>query len=183
MLAQHTLIVCLGGILAAPIGVVHQTGGGHASPQRQLQRLQGQLRPQVRLHGPPDDAARVQVEHDRQIQPALPRPDEGDVGGPTLVGRVGLDVTREHVGGDGPAVRAVGGVPEASRGQAHEPRNVRRTQAGRVTLPTAPRSARAELLVDTRAPIARLAAWMARMCTCSRSLSRSRWRGNRCIQA
>ena len=65
MLAQHTLI-SLGGILAAPIGMVHQTGGGHASPQRQLQRLQGQLRLQVRLHGPPADAARVQVEHDRR---------------------------------------------------------------------------------------------------------------------
>ena len=41
--------------------------------------------PESYTNGPPDDAARVQVEHDRQIQPALPRPDEGDVGGPPLV--------------------------------------------------------------------------------------------------
>ena len=149
MLAQHTLI-SLGGILAAPIGMVHQTGGGHASPQRQLQRLQGQLRLQVRLHGPPDDAARVQVEHDRQIQPALPRPDEGDVGGPPLVWMVGLEVTLEHVGGDGPAVRAVGGVPDASRGQAHEPHV---PQQSRDTLPPHRTALLRELLVDTRAPI------------------------------
>ena len=69
--------------------------------------------------GPADDPAREQVQHDRQVQPALGRPDVGEVGHPALVRRRRLELPIQHVRCDrAPAARprpraadAAGGAP------------------------------------------------------------------------
>ena len=87
----------LGWHLVAPIGVVHQTGGGHVAP-RQLKRLRASssagaaarsTRRRCARTGrarPPDTAVQMKVMSVVQ-----------------LVGLVGLEDDREHVEGDGPA--------------------------------------------------------------------------------
>lgn len=67
-----------------------------------------------RLLVPSRQAAREQVEDDRQIQPAFSRPDVGDVDAPFLIGSLGLERLVEQVWGDGPRVLAVGGALEAT---------------------------------------------------------------------
>ena len=56
---------------------------------RHVQRGQNQLGAQMRLHRPADDAARIHVEHDRQIQKSRPRRDVGDIGDPQPIGALG----------------------------------------------------------------------------------------------
>ncbi len=41
-------------------------------------------------HGPADDAAGMPVDEDRKIEPALPRPDVGDVVHPSLIQAAGM---------------------------------------------------------------------------------------------
>ena len=127
-----------------------QAGSWHPPPQRQVQRLECQLGAQVRPYGPPDHAPREQVEDHRQIQPALPRPEVGDVGDPAFVRALRVEVAPEHVRRHGQPMGAVGGVPEPLLGHAHEAQFPQ--QAGDPFL--AHREAfLLELLVDPRAPV------------------------------
>lgn len=52
------------------------------------------------LHGPTDDAAREEVQHESDVEPALSCPDIGEVSQPLLVRPVGLEVPVEDVVGD-----------------------------------------------------------------------------------
>ncbi len=54
-------------------------------------------------------ASGKQIQHYGQIEPAFPRPDIGDVGGPDLVGRFGLKLPIQQVLGHRQAVLGVGG--------------------------------------------------------------------------
>ena len=78
--------------------------------------------------GPADDHAREQIHDDGQIQPALPRPDVGDVGHPGLVGRRGGELSLQEIRDqdrrltDRSAPRAIA-VQRAKTGFAHEPRD------------------------------------------------------------
>jgi hypothetical protein len=63
--------------------------------------------------GPANDAPGKQVQHDRQIQPALIGPDIRNVDAPFLVRRGGGEVLVKQTGRDGPAMVAVGGFLES----------------------------------------------------------------------
>jgi hypothetical protein len=85
--------------------------GGHEEGGR------GELCAQVVAHGPPHDLAARQVEHSRQVPPALAGRHVGDVGEPDLVRGRGREALLQEVGRDRQAVAAVGGAgPEAARG-------------------------------------------------------------------
>jgi hypothetical protein len=77
------------------------------APHGHHQRIGHELRGHAVLHRPANDATRVQVQHRSGIQPALGRPDVGEVGHPLLVGRIGLELTVQHVVGDGAALASV----------------------------------------------------------------------------
>ena len=68
---------------------------------------------QVALHptadGPADDAPRMQIKDDSQIQPAFPRPDIADVTGPFLVWAISSKVPVQQVGCDIELMIAVSG--------------------------------------------------------------------------
>lgn len=48
---------------------------------------------------PANDPPRVEVEHDREVEPALRRPDVGDIGAPLAIPLLGFEVLSEQVGG------------------------------------------------------------------------------------
>jgi hypothetical protein len=78
---REQLRVCHGGILAAPIRVVQQPGFGGAMADRHRQRLLREVTGEPSLQRPADHGARVEIEDDREIEPALRGPDIGDVPG------------------------------------------------------------------------------------------------------
>ena len=57
--------------------------------------------------GPADDAARVQIQDDGQIQPTFAGPYVADVFGPFLVGAISQEVLIQHIGRDVERVVAV----------------------------------------------------------------------------
>ena len=60
-------LVSAGGILAAAVGVVHQTGQRAAALERHVQGSQRQLLGHLFVHRPTDHLAGKEVEHDGQI--------------------------------------------------------------------------------------------------------------------
>ena len=58
----------------------NDAAGGLSAPDSLKQRIQGQLFRETGLHRPADDLACKEVDDDRQVKPALPGPDIGDVG-------------------------------------------------------------------------------------------------------
>lgn len=72
------------------------------------QRIEGQILLQPIARRPADNALGIKVEHDRQIEPALGRPDVTDVGAPLLIGAVAIEVLVKEIGGDRTAMTAVG---------------------------------------------------------------------------
>ena len=59
-------------VLNAAVGMVDQATGDHLpAGQRHLKRIQGQARPQVISHCPPDDLAAEGVQHDGQVDEGL----------------------------------------------------------------------------------------------------------------
>jgi hypothetical protein len=83
------LLVARGGILTASIRVVQQPGFGGAMADRHRQRLLREITGEPSLQRPADHGAGVEIEDDREIEPALRGPDIGDVPGPhTRFGRV-----------------------------------------------------------------------------------------------
>jgi hypothetical protein len=72
------------GVLAAVVAVMDH-GLRAALCDRHVQRIEDQLGPQMRRHGPPDDLPTPRTEHDREEQEPCPRRDVGDVGDPELI--------------------------------------------------------------------------------------------------
>jgi hypothetical protein len=95
-MTSQDLVVQKSGILGAAVRVVPQSSHRVAPPDCHGQRL-GKPAP----HRPGNSHARVEVQHHGQIQPALRRPDVGDVAGPHPIGLGHGELTIERVGGDG----------------------------------------------------------------------------------
>jgi hypothetical protein len=82
--------------------VVHEPGVGAAAADGHLERVDDELGPEVVGERPADDPAAVEVDHRRQVQPALPRPDVGDIRRPQPVrlGRVEVALHEIRRGAD-----------------------------------------------------------------------------------
>lgn len=74
------------GILAAPIGVVHQARRRLTPALCHGQRLRHDVRRHPRRNRPTHDLPVKQIEHDGQVQPAFFRPEIGDIRCPDLIG-------------------------------------------------------------------------------------------------
>ncbi len=66
-------------VLAATIGVVDQPGRRLPTRQRHRQRVERELARHPLAHRPAHDPAREEIEDHGEVQPALQRPDVGDV--------------------------------------------------------------------------------------------------------
>ena len=106
MLLQ-SLAVLVRGELHAAVRVVNEAGCGTLPHDGHVERGKRQLVAEVVGHGPADDAAREQVEHHGQVQPALGGPDVGQVGQPDPVRRPGREVAPEQVRRHREGMRAV----------------------------------------------------------------------------
>ena len=60
--------------------------------ERHVERIEHQMTIDTPTHGPANDASRVQIHNDRQVQPTLSGPQVGDVRGPALVRCLGREV-------------------------------------------------------------------------------------------
>ncbi|GAC44372.1 predicted hydrolase [Paenibacillus popilliae ATCC 14706] len=80
------LLVIMGGILAAAIGMMQYLTIGLLTAVSLPQRLQHQFLRHSVAHVPADDLAGVQVHDARQVQPAFLRPDVGHVCHPFFIG-------------------------------------------------------------------------------------------------
>ncbi|KKC32793.1 hypothetical protein WH91_11905 [Devosia psychrophila] len=94
--------------------MMDQTGRRLAHDERLSESRQSQGAVQAVAGGPADDATREQIQHYRQIQPALPGPDVGDIDPPLLIGTPGLEHLVEQVRRHWPGMLAVGGALEAA---------------------------------------------------------------------
>ena len=93
--------------LAATIRVVNAALGWPAQGDGHVQGTDRQVLLHPIADRPPDHPARMQVEDDGQIDPALPRPDPGDVTSPFLVGLARRKVLIQEVRRDVEPVVAV----------------------------------------------------------------------------
>ena len=84
--AQEALVL-LARELTAAIGVQQHRIAILSLPQRHEHRLQYELAILNRAHRPADDESGVKVDHHAQVQPALRRPDEGDIRDPFTIRR------------------------------------------------------------------------------------------------
>src|SRR5690606_8733197 len=84
-----------------------QARGRSPRQQRVAQRVATQRRVDPLADGPADYPPREEVDHRRQVQPALLRPDVRDVGHPDLIWRGGREVSLEEVGRRLLAVRGI----------------------------------------------------------------------------
>ena len=107
MLAQDFLIV-VGAILTAAICVVDAAFWRSAQSYGHVQRPDRQVALHPIADGPADDAPRMQIEDDSQIQPAFPGPGIADVTGPFLVSAISSEVPVQQVRRDIETVIAVG---------------------------------------------------------------------------
>ena len=73
------------GVLAAAVRMMHQARRRTLPETGHRQRVSHDIRRHARLQRPTYDFPVEQVEHDRQIQPALVRPQVGDVRCPDLI--------------------------------------------------------------------------------------------------
>jgi len=122
----HQALELFAGVLAALVGMVQQGIGLAAPPDRHDQGVGDELGRHGVAHRPADDAARVQVDHGRNIQPAFGGPDVGEVGHPFTVRRVGGELAIEHIAGDHRPFAIVPGQPtppwpRLQRLLAHQP--------------------------------------------------------------
>ena len=114
-------------VLRALIGV-NQRAARSSSPHRHQHGIEHELAVNRRPGGPAHDQAREQIHDDGQVEPALPRPNVGDVGHPGLVwprrGELPLQEIRDQDRrlADRPAPRAIA-VQRAQIGFAHQPRD------------------------------------------------------------
>ena len=73
------------GVLAAPVGVMHQPRGRLPAEPGHGQRIGHDVRRHARFQRPADDLAVEQIQHDGQVEPAFIGPQVGDVGRPDLI--------------------------------------------------------------------------------------------------
>ena len=95
--------------------MMQQTWSGLPDDEGTSQRSQRELLVKTVAHRPAHDPSRVQVEDHRQVQPALPRPDVGDVAPPLPIRPSRREVLVEVVGRDREGVAAVRRASEAGR--------------------------------------------------------------------
>ena len=62
----------------------------------------------------PNDAPGIQIQHHRQIQPALAGRDISDIGDPFFIGPLGRKITTESVGGNWMRMATLGRGPKSS---------------------------------------------------------------------
>ena len=103
------LLVVIASILHAPVAVVQ-----HRPDRRRCSRALPRARTtssaaEVVGRRPADHPAAAQVQHRRQVQPALAGGDVGDVADPDPIDLAGLEPAIQRVLGDGVAVARVGG--------------------------------------------------------------------------
>src|SRR5882672_837763 len=80
------VLVAVGRVLDATIGVEEQSGLGSASRDRALERPQGYLSGAVASERPAHDAPREQIHHRGQVAPALAQTQVREIAHPDLVG-------------------------------------------------------------------------------------------------
>ena len=85
------------GKLAAAIRVENDRRSAGPLPQGHQHRLDHQLAVLTRTHRPAHDQARIQIQHDAQVQPVFGSPNVGDVGDPFGIGRRGAEVPVEMI--------------------------------------------------------------------------------------
>jgi hypothetical protein len=107
--------------------VVQEPGRWVAVPERHRERLPREITREPGTHRPADHSARVEVEHHREIEPALSGPDIADITSPHPVGAVDRELAIERVRRHRPRVTRIGGGPPLFHGlgadavRAHEP--------------------------------------------------------------
>src|SRR5262249_46876352 len=87
-----------------------------------VQRLEDELRAEVRCHRPADDATAPRIEHDGEVEEAGPGWDVGDVRDPEPVGSHGGEVAVHEIGSGARltiADRRADPLASAHAGQAH----------------------------------------------------------------
>ena len=88
-------------VLAAAVRVMQHTAPWTPIAKRHRQRSVDQLGTHVRRHRPADDAARPEVHHDREVEPAFMRAHVSDVGRPDLITLTDIEASVELILGDG----------------------------------------------------------------------------------
>src|SRR6266851_4094372 len=125
----EVVLVAVGRVLDATVGMEQQPGLGSASSDRALERPQGHLSGAVASERPAHDAPGEQVHHGRQVAPALAQTQVREIPHPNLVGArrqgfIQAQVPRlqeEFVNAAGIAVHAADPSPQASL--AHQARH------------------------------------------------------------
>ena len=90
--SREDVLISDAGVLTAAISMMQQARGGPATSQGHVQRGLHQVRRHRLRESPADNAARIQIEHCGQIQPALTRRDIRDTG--TCAARSAVQVCR-----------------------------------------------------------------------------------------
>lgn len=101
-------------ILTATIRVKNQTRRGPAAKPRHAQSIRHSVGLHMRPHAPAHHLAAEQVQHRRQVQPALVGGDVGDVAALDLIGRLGREVALQQVRGNRQIVFTVRGDDKLS---------------------------------------------------------------------
>jgi hypothetical protein len=112
--------VVAAGVGTAAIGVVDEARVGTAVSQCCPQGHEREVPVDRGAGCPAHDTPGEQIEHDGEVQPALPGPEVGDVRHPDLVGRGRAEVPLQHVRSDGKRVVRVGGLAEAAPRSARQ---------------------------------------------------------------
>jgi hypothetical protein len=113
--------------LRSLIGVMHRPAVGPTVRDGHLERLDDELGAHVVSHRPADDLAAIAIHHRREVQPAFPGADVGDVRAPQPVHSGRVEVARDKVWGGPDALhtdrRAAATATNQTRqaSVAHEP--------------------------------------------------------------
>ena len=110
--AEQRLIVYRA-VLRPTVGMMDQSRRGVAGHQSTAQGFDREISLQAVTRRPANDAPREEVENDGEVEPALCRPDVGDVRPPFPVWAVRREVLRHQIGGDRPGMFAVRRALEA----------------------------------------------------------------------
>src|SRR5512132_1006475 len=115
--------VVAAGVLATLVRMEDHPGDGIAGGDRVGQRVSDQAGAQVLGQGEPDHPARGNVDHRRQVQPAFPGREVGDVAAPAGVDRRSVDgkVAADQVRAGGGCRVGDGGALEPARRAATQP--------------------------------------------------------------
>jgi len=98
---REGLTIIAAGVLNAAIGVEEQLGWGTAMQQGHGQSIENQSGVNALAHGPTDDFAAVEVQDGREVKPAFPGLNIGDVGHPELIGGGRLGGRCQTIGSNG----------------------------------------------------------------------------------